>query len=76
MRSRATTAIASRRRWRTFSRPRHKLAEEMYKSAGAAARRGTGSVRLQKLSPIAARPMAARKKKDEDVIDAEYEVKE
>jgi molecular chaperone DnaK len=48
----------------------HKLAEEMYKSAGPTAR-GTDAA-----GPSAGPNPNEGKKKDDDVIDAEYEVKE
>lgn len=51
----------------------HKLAEEMYKGAGATAEAaGAGSTP----PPSDRATHADEKKKDEDVIDAEYEVKE
>ena len=51
----------------------HKLAEEMYKGAGATAdAAGAGSTP----PPGDRATHADEKKKDEDVIDAEYEVKE
>ena len=52
----------------------HKLAEEMYKGAGATAEAAGGSTPPP--SDRATHAEAGEKKKDEDVIDAEYEVKE
>ena len=55
----------------------HKLAEEMYKGAGATAEAaGAGGGPTPPPSDRATHAGAGEKKKDEDVIDAEYEVKE
>ncbi len=53
----------------------HKLAEEMYKGAGATAS-AAGAAGNPPPSDRATHGDAGEKKKDEDVIDAEYEVKE
>ncbi len=53
----------------------HKLGEEMYKAQAAAGGAGPGPEASADRGAAGAAP-GGEKKKDEDVIDAEYEVKE
>ena len=75
-RSRATTATASRRRWRTSTTVSHKLGRrDVQGQAGARAAPG-GAGPAPEAQTDRGTTGGGGKKKDDDVIDAEYEVKE
>ena len=74
--SRATTATASRRRWKPCSRPATSSAKRSTRppAPGGAGPQPASPPKPNR--PRHARRVVGGKKKDEDVIDAEYEVKE